>query len=258
MNPVLARNVLIHNEIERISNECVRNNIKLILLKGAALIELFPEYSFEREMEDVDILIEKENYIKFIKILKKLGYSEVPYDPNAMYNENLGLKIDISTKLWYLTDRQNKKIMNQAIRINNFYVLPMQEILRHIIYHMYFEHNFEFKKWNNDVRILIQYGAEIDFRIPTFVRRLMNTKVFYKGHIIKLLVLPWGAKVKYIIEKFFPTDSFLFRRYSNMRNLSVLFPLVLFYRWVRLVYNTIKLTNNLITYLFSKLSLVNS
>ncbi|MFQ3676033.1 MAG: nucleotidyltransferase family protein, partial [Endomicrobiia bacterium] len=108
---IFSRNILFHSEIVRISEECFKQNIRLILLKGTAMIEMFPEYSFERELEDIDVLVEKKVYKKFKKLLSELGYEEVLCDPHAMFNKQKNVQIDIETKLWYLNEKENKKVI---------------------------------------------------------------------------------------------------------------------------------------------------
>lgn len=253
MNNIIARNIVIHNEIEKIAKECIKNGIKMILLKGAALIELFPEYSFSRDMEDVDVLVEEKNLDKFKKILENLGYQDVKDDPNVMYNPQLGVKIDIATKLWYLSKKENMKVILRSKRINNFYILPEEEIVRHILYHIYFEHNYEDKKWTTDLNLLkekLNKNFDYNKSLSSFVKNNLNNDIFYKGHIFKFFLLPFFEKINYVVEKFFPSKEFLIKRY-NIKS-KFLLPLYFFYRWVSIVFNSIVVFNKMLTFLFLK------
>lgn len=235
-NQILARNILIHNELEKISEECEKNGIKLILLKGAALIELFPEYSFEREMEDIDVLVDKNNFYKFLNILKNLGYKNYPQDPNVVYKKDINLKIDITTKLWYLNDKENKKLINSCLKIGELYFLPPKEMLKHIVLHSYVEHNYIEPKWLKDIELIIK-NFNLKFKIENYVPKIflnfLDKRIYYKGHFLQFFFLPFNEKIKFLVKKFFPTKEFMLRRY-NIKNIFVL-PFFYFYRWVSFI-----------------------
>lgn len=235
---VLARNILIHDQIKKIAEVCEKNNIKLVLLKGAALVELFPEYSFEREMEDIDVLVEKKDLKKFVDILKGLGYKHYPEDPNVLYNEEVDIKIDITTRLWYYSLKENKKLCNNLIKITNFYILPPKELLKHIVFHSYLEHNFVEEKWTKDVLLLKEkFAVDVNEEelIPKFVLKLLNKKSYYKGHLIQFLYLPWYRKINFLFTKLFPNKNFMFHRYG-FKNVLLL-PFFYIYRWLCFVKN---------------------
>ncbi len=237
---LVAKNVLIHKQIEEICDECEKQEIKLVLLKGAALIELFPEYSFYRDMEDIDVMVNKKDYDKFVKLLKNLGYKNVPSDPNTLYSEDKPVKIDIFTELWYLSKKENFVLFNNLQKVGKFYVLPPEEMLRHICYHMYIEHNYIEEKWLKDIEIIkSKFCVEINFEsfIPKWIRIWVNKKIFYKGHLLEFFVLPLDKKIQFLIKKLFPSSKFLLKRY-NLRNKFFL-PIVYFYRFYSLLLRTI-------------------
>lgn len=159
---IFSRNILFHNEIISISKKCREEEIKLILLKGAAMVELFPEYSFRREMEDIDVLIEQKNYEKFRKLLYELGYKEVPFDPHAMYNEQKDIQIDIETRVWYLSKKENWFLIHNAKHLSDFgietdcYVLSPQDMLNYTYIHSYIHHARKENKWEEDVKMIIE------------------------------------------------------------------------------------------------------
>jgi len=247
MNNIIARNILIHKEIEKISQKCVENSIKLVLLKGVALIELFPEYSFERYMEDVDVLIEEKSLKKFRDILFSLGYNEYKEDPNVMYNKQIDLKIDISTRLWYLSKKENQKVINSALKVRDFYILQPNEFLKHIVLHAYIEHNYIENKWIKDIELIKnKYSLQLDLEkiLPKFVVFLLKRKIYYKGHILQFYFLPWKQKFIFLLQKFLPSKEFMRRRYNIKYNF--LLPIFYLYRWASFVINSFLFFNNLI------------
>lgn len=53
----LLRNMMILSRINEIFEMCEIRKLKIMLLKGIAMILLFKDYIKEREIEDVDILV---------------------------------------------------------------------------------------------------------------------------------------------------------------------------------------------------------
>jgi len=246
-NSILAKNLLVHKQIEEICDECEKQNIKLVLLKGAALVELFPEYSFYRDMEDIDVIVCKKDYDKFINLLKSLGYKNMPSEPSTMFSENKPLKIDIFTDLWYLSKKENVILFKNLQKVRKFYVLPPKEMLRHIVYHMYIEHNFVDERWLKDIELIkSKFHLETDYEslFPFWIRSWINKKIFYKGHILEFLVLPINKKIQFLIKKFFPSPKFVEKRY-NLKT-SFLLPFVYFYRFFSLIVHTINVFYKLV------------
>ncbi len=235
-NSILAKNILIHKQIEEIYDECEKHNIKLVLLKGAALVELFAEYSFWRDMEDIDVLVNKKDYDKFVNLLKVLGYKNMPFDPNVMYSEDRPAKIDIFCELWYLSKKENVMLFNKLQKVDKFYILPPEEMVRHIYYHMYIEHNYIDERWVKDIEIIkskFQINIDLDNLLPFWIKFFLNKKIFYKGHILEFLVLPLDKKIQFLTKKFFPSYKFLLKRY-NLKN-RYLLPLAYLYRFYSLL-----------------------
>lgn len=249
----IVKNLIAHSQIAEISKECKKQNIKLILLKGAALIELFPEYSFNRDIEDIDVLIEEKNYKSFIEILKKLGYTRSKDDPNVMYCEGK-LKIDIKTHLWYLSKKENTELINRATKLEDFYVLSTSDMLKHIMFHSYFEHGFLEEKWKSDIEILsshLNIKSKLELPINNKILKfVLKSNFYYKGHILKFLVLPWQKKLVYLFKYFFPSKEFMKNRY-NTKSFLVL-PFFYLYRVLSTALKLFRIISSLLTCRFLK------
>ncbi len=256
---ILFRNILIYNEIEKLSAISYKYGIKLILLKGAALIEIFPEYSFIRELEDIDVMIEKKDFKMFVNILKSLGYAQSEDDPNVMFKKELNIKIDITTDLWYMTRKEKVKLFNSLLKIKNFYILPPKEMLKHILIHSYISHNFLDKKWQKDIELLVErfnLNVEDVFKIPKIIFIFLRKKIFYKGHFLPLFLLPFNRKVEFLFYKFFPSTDFIIRRYNIKKNFLI--PFFYIYRIVDIIISSYKIIISLLTAHLNKLSLNSS
>ncbi|MCX7716103.1 MAG: nucleotidyltransferase family protein [Endomicrobia bacterium] len=261
-NSIFVKNILIHHQLDEILNETEKLGIKVVLLKGAALIELFPEYSFCRDMEDIDVLINKKDYKKFIKLLFSLGYKFCDFDPKTLYKENMPAKIDVSCELWYLSKKENVEIMRKLCKINNFYILPVSEMVRNILYHMYVEHNSIETKWEKDVELLkSKYNIKEDVMKEMkeilknrLIKILLKAQVMYKGHILQFFILPFGKKLNYIFNKIFPEKEFLIHRYKVKT--QILLPVWYLYRCCSIFFRIgvffSKLLNFHLSTLFSK------
>lgn len=62
-------------ELEQILNEFEKADIKTLIVKGVIMKEVYPQ-SYIRQMCDIDIMIQEENFKKASKIMKALGYEE--------------------------------------------------------------------------------------------------------------------------------------------------------------------------------------
>lgn len=266
MNNILVRNILIRKQIEEIVDECSRYNIKLVLLKGVALIELFPEYTFDREIEDIDVLIKESDYKRFVSLLEKLGYRRVPYDPYAMFHPEKVAYVDISPGIWYLSKKDNVKLINSAVHLKEFgsslncYVLPLKEMLNYIYLHTYIHHAEKEHKWEKDIFIL---SKKMNSQLPIehlHFPFLSFQKIPYKGYILRFLILPVGLKLRYIFSVLFPSLKFMFGRYNikcKILPFGILkIAFLYFYRWCEIGIKMYKFFNKFLTNLFLKKVLV--
>ncbi|MBI5115785.1 nucleotidyltransferase family protein [Candidatus Poribacteria bacterium] len=73
------RNLLCHSELENVLSSFNLLGIETIILKGAALGEIFPEYRALREMSDVDLMVQEKDLEAADEALSKLGYSHCEY-----------------------------------------------------------------------------------------------------------------------------------------------------------------------------------
>ncbi len=250
---ILAKNILIHSELENICKICSQQNIKIVLYRGAAMVEIFPEYTFEREMEDVDVLIEPHNVEQFRKILSSLGYIDREDDPNVMMKHvgNQIVCIDISTGLWYYTKKQNFKIFSRIEHVKKYgseldcYILPLEEMLKEIYIHSLL-HGKNEKKWFSDIKLLqkVLNFTNYELTINNVCKFLVKQNIVYKGHIIKFLFLPFNRKILLLFTTLFPSVKFLSRRYAKgcLAKLGILLYLL---RWLMIMTNTFKICLNL-------------
>ncbi|MDI6642109.1 MAG: nucleotidyltransferase family protein, partial [Elusimicrobiota bacterium] len=80
---ILARNILVLEQLEEIVTAFYTEKIIFVLLKGIALINFFPEYIMSRTMEDIDLLIYPGQIEKAKQVLYQLKYQKSKLDPYA-------------------------------------------------------------------------------------------------------------------------------------------------------------------------------
>ena len=69
-NSVLARNLLLMKELEDIICKCEKAHLRIMLLKGSALLAGGFVHLQEREMSDIDLLIDENRESELENILK--------------------------------------------------------------------------------------------------------------------------------------------------------------------------------------------
>jgi hypothetical protein len=74
----LARNTFIYKSLEEISNEALRENIKIVLLKGLALEKTVYGNKGLRQMNDLDLLATPGDAMKLRDLLLNEGYTSAP------------------------------------------------------------------------------------------------------------------------------------------------------------------------------------
>jgi len=230
----LSRNILIHKQICELVSEFNRNNIKFILLKGSALIEIFAKYAFFREMEDIDILVWPKHFLKAKEVLLSIGYICAKNDPHAFICPTKPAYIDLCEQLWYLDRAENIQVFKDS----KFGVLSPEDFYIHIFAHAFLHHAKKEKTWENDLQLLSEKWAnKIDkvllisklkrhgfYRIYNnwlkhdrsdfFYSWFLNNEIPLKGHIFRFIFLPLRKKILYLNRIFFPSVEFLIGRYS--------------------------------------------
>lgn len=260
---ILARNILIIKQFEEIAACLKTNNIPVILLKGIALINIFPDYCAQRTMEDMDMLFSPHDIKTVRNLLFSLNYSSAPEDPWAFYRLGEPAYVDIIDNLWYLNRKENEKLWASSIdnKIDNgIFFLPHDEFYIHVLAHASVHHAKKEISWLTDLELMKQrwenkidwnaiekklagYGLSEPARIYRCIekqdtnqyfkkdkgflislyRRLLSNKHPLRGHILRFLFLPLKKKIGYIINALFPSHDFLTYRYNPKNGITLFF-----------------------------------
>ncbi len=184
----IARNLLIYRQLKEILDRFYAADIETILLKGAAFAETVYPHIGLREMEDIDILIRKEDIYRASKVLKNIGYKALKSGEDAFFREGEAAVLDIHTDLWYITgeveiyrrkrncseighngiDRgfedlwsRAKEIVIEDIRVK---ILSPEDSLIYIIAHAGILHGEFNETAKRDIRLILEKYRDINWR----------------------------------------------------------------------------------------------
>lgn len=232
---IIARNIIILEQLKELNQEFLKNNIKIILLKGISLIILFPDYIKSRIMEDIDLLVKPDEFKKVENILYSLGYKNVVYDPFAYYHPSKLAFIDIQTDIWYLNKKQNVVVWLNSLHLkDSLYTLSPYELYVYIYVHSMIHRQHFDNKWITDLQLL-EDNFKLDITIihkklkKYFGRINLETK--FSGHITRFIFLNFRKKIIYLFNTLFPSNRFIERRY-NLKNIFFVF----LYKFLRPVF----------------------
>jgi len=221
----LARNIVLLEELEKVLKKFEEENIEVILLKGCSLLgriytdEVITSFS-KREMEDLDLLIQKKDSSRIKEILERFGYQFVPAGDLTFvkkYGENFPpVVLDLQEKIWYIRD--TKKIWENALTVENAGIetkvlSPEEEIIflaaHRVVHHgkinesclldvrKIIEHYQDKISWEEIVGKIENYGLSAPVylifskieSIPSWVKKAIKPKSALGGLFLWLLKL---------------------------------------------------------------------
>jgi hypothetical protein len=173
----LLRNTFIYNELSRILNNANKDNISIVVLKGADLAESVYSSIALRPMKDLDLYIKIEDVQKVNALLIQLGWKskQNPQDIDHILNtdysikyDRTGLQIDLHLKVPELSNLDIwANIISIKIGSIDTLVLNPEILLIFLCYHFY-EHArneliAEIIKFYDIILVLRKYRDEINW-----------------------------------------------------------------------------------------------
>ena len=132
-------------ELEKILDVFEKNNIKTLIVKGVIMKDIYPQ-NYMRQMCDIDILVQSENFKKASKLMKDLGFSKYyNLEKHLIFNKapfyivemhrKLILKRDIGYEyfndIWPLCINYKKYKNIYQLSIENAYIFCILHLLLH-------------------------------------------------------------------------------------------------------------------------------
>jgi len=223
---VLAKNIISLGQIDEIK----KSFNEFALIRGLAMLVMGFYRLGERDMEDIDIVVENNNKDRFFNILRNLKYTLAPSGEYCFRRNSWELPLDV-----HITERYEFKEV--CFSGNLYKVYSEKELFFEFLRHTYYQHYQMRENWKKDF-LNLKEKVEIDLKelkerrllnAYNFVSRNLNKKIpssDYGGHFVQLMEeKSFCKKLKYFVNKIFPDVNFMKRRYGLNSSLEV----VLFY-----------------------------
>ena len=132
-----ARNIRMYHRLSKVLRALKDANIPVIVLKGACLAEIIYGKIGMRTMEDVDLLLRKEDLSRCQKLLLKMGYG--PQNRNPTFDIHWDLDSPRNINIDEVWERA------QPVRIAGVEALALspEDMLLHLCLHLAFHHLFQ-------------------------------------------------------------------------------------------------------------------
>lgn len=133
-------------EIEKILNAFEENHIKTLIVKGSVIKDIYPQ-NYMRQMCDIDILVEPDNFKKAAKIMKDMGYQKYyNYEKHLIFTKDPFIIVELHRKLilkkeiigfdyfkdvWPLCVKYKNYENIYQLDVNNAYVFCIHHLLIH-------------------------------------------------------------------------------------------------------------------------------
>lgn len=258
------RNILILNQIKEIIKRARDLDVRVCLLKGAALINQGVCKIYQREMEDVDVLIKTRDLNKFLNLLNKMGYKRVCSGEPGFYRNGEKFIVDVHTSILYADKKDLNKIWLDMKDIGEAKIMDKENHFLYILCHGLIHHAGSTGKWIGDAEKLIKTGidwqrifklarnygltelvliAKNHLDIPIKFKTYNKAKKKYmdiilstphyedKGHYLRpVAVKSIKEKIRFGFNFIFPDLKFLNRRYKTRPPALMLYirPFILF------------------------------
>jgi hypothetical protein len=236
------RNINYQNLIKELGQSKPKD-LRVTLLKGAALSESIYSDLGSRPMCDLDLLVDYANLNRCVDWLKEYGFDEIVLESwkgdnfkriFSLSTNQEDLIVEVHTRLfWHLDNDQYKYIDS---RFSGFSLLAPEYQLVHLIGHLAFQHTFSKLIWIVDIYEFFQYQKPNMTRVEEICREKelyssfkmvvwilknnfglnVNVKIqvwekfLYRIFLDeKFLIDPNSNKFKYFVVKHFVKDSLL-------------------------------------------------
>jgi hypothetical protein len=188
-NQCVARNVLLLAELERLAELFHQAGIRVIVLKGAALLTTERASLTERPLTDIDLLVGPDDAAKSRQILLNAGYWTTPDFVEGFTEAHLGerayyrdgarrLVVDLH---WHLLNHQGhdaweREALARArplrLQSSQAWILTPEDELMHLALHLVCHHGGLGLLWRRDLAMLLDRG-ELDWdRLLGIARQL--------------------------------------------------------------------------------------
>ncbi len=221
-----ANNLRFRHELIKVVGALERVGVELMLLKGAALVQVLNVGLSSRPMGDIDVLVREKDFQAFRATLYELGY-RLPYELPCLTDRELpryahffdqikfrgsnGIKIDTHFRLLNMgmPSVDEESVWERAVKAPmgdvSVFVPSPEDMLLHLCFHSNHHLFCRIYFFSDVARILERYAGELDWQYLSRVveRRRMKASVYHALLLTKeLLGTPIPPDV---LDRFRPT-----------------------------------------------------
>jgi len=178
-----ALNCLLEQELEEIQKRCLEKKIKLVVLKGMALINNLYSDPGLRAISDIDLLVEKKDWDYFKEILIQLGHQDVSctrweYNDYKINTSRFVDDIEVVVEgHLHLFKNDNWPMWNKThLGKGDLLGLSLEDNLVHLMGHLAYQHTFLKLTWLLDIFYYLErYENQLNWE-------LINKKIKHLNH----------------------------------------------------------------------------
>ena len=211
------KNVIVKHQIKAIVNCFREHKIKFAISKGIATANAIYEDSFLRDMNDIDIVIKADDYLKGCELLESIGYTvtEATNDKIAYFEANRSqctfvksgcLSVELKDKIQYVWQNHLEQWFDRVeykdIGGVSVPVFPTEDMFINILV-------------NSNKNMSTPYGIDNDYRIRDLLELYLfinkNQSIFTREFVDMLIQDGYAHSVSCMMdycEEFFTKDNF--------------------------------------------------
>lgn len=215
MNEIKIRNIVLLNALNEIDDIIKDEAFFVAVFKGAALLIKSIFKIDERQMSDIDLIIDEVYYDRFIELCKKNGFNKIEGGRNSYYKtviENMP-PIIIDVHKYFSDMRISDFELENIDGFNKIKVLSDPDLLITTVVHAVIKHGFYSK---DDEEVF----KRIFLRIDDFSRLKHRIEKFKLGVIMNIAFRRIGVKERYSVSfteiLSFPFVWFCFKKHFTL------------------------------------------
>lgn len=187
----MVRNILILEELRKIDEKI---DFEFIVFKGAGLILNGVYEISQRQMSDVDVLIKKESYNRFVCLLKEMGYRSIENGENSFYKvitHNFPpVIVDLHFDFFGFSFEKVKYLKKSGYK--NLRVLSDEYMFLFLAIHSILNHAYFDERTQNELRLLIERNKNEEF----LKRLILEAKKYGYSYILGRILKKFGFEAK--------------------------------------------------------------
>lgn len=191
-------------EIEKILNTLEENKIKTLVVKGVLMKDIYPQ-NYMRQMCDIDILVESNNFKKATRILKNLGFKKFyDFEKHLIFTKSPFIVVELHRRLVLKKDVIGYEYFNNVWPLcrnyksyQNIYQLDIHNAYVFCIIHLLIHFKFTGITVKDVLDVYLYNETYKDVLNDAILNRIFQ----------ELEILDFAKNMKHIAYKWFETEK---------------------------------------------------